>query len=54
VDTHSSRFKVQGSRFRVNLNISISEFLKPPEADEPLNPEPGTEYVQGYSESQNL
>jgi hypothetical protein len=33
-------FRVQGSGFRVVLSPRISELLKPPEANEPLNPEP--------------
>jgi hypothetical protein len=35
-----SGFRVQGSGFRVVLSPRISELLKPPEANEPLNPEP--------------
>jgi peroxiredoxin family protein len=33
------RSKVQGSTFRIDLNFRISELLKPPEANELLNPE---------------
>ena len=47
-----SGFKVQGSG--LNLNIGISVLLKSPEAYELLNPEPGTEQVQGYSEHRKL
>ena len=32
--------KVQGSMFRVALLVQFSEIPKPPEANEPLNPEP--------------